>query len=148
MPKKYDGAVSLDRSPSPCLQACTSWDTCPASLAPLLCSSTRKKTSGTEIRKTLDVKLRFVGIKTFVSFNFGQVQLLSFIAVMIRSYSFGHLYSVILTTLKVSETNFCSKLTSLRYFSTWGSFINHTTQLGGRGVGHRGLFLSKFSIYW
>ena len=41
-PKKYAGAVCLDRSPSPGLQARTGWDTCPASLAPLLCSSTRK----------------------------------------------------------------------------------------------------------
>ena len=29
----YAGAVSLDRSPSPGLQARTGWDTCPASLA-------------------------------------------------------------------------------------------------------------------
>ena len=38
-PKKYAGAVSLDKSPNHGLQACTGWDTCPASL----CSSTRKK---------------------------------------------------------------------------------------------------------
>ena len=76
----------------------TGWDTCPALLALLLCSST-KKTSGTEIRRTPDVKLRFVGFRWFVSFNFGQVQLLRFFVVMVRSNSFGHLHSVMLTTL-------------------------------------------------
>ena len=48
-------------------------------------SSTRKKTSGTEVRRTPDLKLRFV------SFNIGHVQLLRFVVVMVRSYSFGHL---------------------------------------------------------
>ena len=47
----------------------------PASLAPSLHSSTIKKTSGMEIRRTPDVKLRFVGFIRFVGFNFGQVQL-------------------------------------------------------------------------
>ena len=57
-----------------------------------------KNTSGTEIRRTPDVKLGFVG------FNFGQVQYLSFIIVMVWSYSFGHLYLVMLTTLAKSES--------------------------------------------
>ena len=35
----------------------------------------KKKTSGTEVRTTPDVKLRFVGFIRFVSFNFGHVQL-------------------------------------------------------------------------
>ena len=35
-PQKYAGAVGLDRSPNPGLQARTGWDTCPASQAPLL----------------------------------------------------------------------------------------------------------------
>ena len=65
-PKNYAGAVGLDRSPS---------------LASLLY---KKKTSGTDIRRTPDVKLRFVGV------NFGQIQLLRFVVVMVRSYSFGH----------------------------------------------------------
>ena len=43
----------------------------------------KKKTSGIKVRRTPDVRLRFVG------FNFGQVQLLRFVVVMIRSYSFG-----------------------------------------------------------
>ena len=47
-----------------------------------------KKTSGTEVRRTPDVKLRFVG------FNFGQIQKIRFVVVMVRSYSFGHLDSV------------------------------------------------------
>ena len=52
----------------------------------------KKKTSARKlkIRRTPDVKLRFVGFRRFVGFNFGQVQLLRFIVVMVRSYSFGH----------------------------------------------------------
>ena len=65
----------------------------PALLAPSLRSSTRKKSSGTEITKAPTVKLRFVGFIIFVNLNFGQVQLLRFIIVMIRSNSFGHLNS-------------------------------------------------------
>ena len=79
-PKKYDGAVGLDRSPSPGSQARIT------SLAALL--HYKKKTSGTDIKMTPDVKLRFVG------FNFGQIQLLRFVVVMVRSNSFGHLESV------------------------------------------------------
>ena len=93
-PKNYAGAVGLDRSPSPGSQARTGWDTCPALLAPSLRSSTRKKTSGTDIRRTPDVKLRFVGLIRFVGVNFGQIQLLRFVVVMVRSYSFGHVNSV------------------------------------------------------
>ena len=60
----------------------------------------KKKMSGTEIRRTQDLKLRFVGFIRFVSFirfvgfNFGQVQLLRFVVVMVQSKSFGHLDSV------------------------------------------------------
>ena len=75
-PKKYAGAVGLDRSPS---------------LASLLY---KKKTSGTDIRRTPDVKLRFVGFIRFVGFNFGQIQKIRFVVVMVRSYSFGHVESV------------------------------------------------------
>ena len=39
----------------------------PHPLAPLQ----EKRTSGTEIRRTPDVKLRFVGVRRFVDFNFG-----------------------------------------------------------------------------
>ena len=35
-----------------------------------------KNTSGKDIRRTPDVKLRFVGFKRFVGFNFSQIQLL------------------------------------------------------------------------
>ena len=91
--------VGSDRSPSPGSQAHTGWDTCPASLAPSLHSSTRKNISGTEIRRTLNVKLRFVGFSRFVGFNFGQVQLLRIVVVMIWSNSFGYLHSVMLITL-------------------------------------------------
>ena len=71
--------VGLDRSPSL------------ASPVALLLYK-KKKTSGTEIRRTSDVKLRFVGFRRFVGFNFGEVQLLRFVGVMVWSYSFGHLY--------------------------------------------------------
>ena len=37
------------------------------------------KTSGTEVRRTQDVRIRFVGFIRFVSFNFGNVQLLRFV---------------------------------------------------------------------
>ena len=50
-----------------------------------------KKKSGTEVRRTPDVKLRFVGFIRFVGFNFGHVQLFRLVVVMVRSYSFGHL---------------------------------------------------------
>ena len=39
----------------------------------------KKKTSGMEVRRTPDVKLRFVG------FNFGQIQKIWFVVVMVRS---------------------------------------------------------------
>ena len=48
----------------------------------------KKKTSGTEVMRTPDTRLRFV------SFNFGHVQLLILVVVVIRSYSFCHLDSV------------------------------------------------------
>ena len=51
------------------------------SLASLLYK--KKKTSGTEISRTPEIKLRFVGFRRFVRFNFGQVQLLRFVVVMI-----------------------------------------------------------------
>ena len=69
-----------------------------------------KKTSGTEIRRTPDVKLRFVGFRRFVGFNFGQVQLLRFVIVMIRSNSFGHLHSVMLTFLNKSIMNWTENI--------------------------------------
>ena len=53
-----------------------------------------KKTSGTDIRRTPDIKLRFVSFNWFVGFNFGQIQFLRFVVVMVRSNSFGHLDSV------------------------------------------------------
>ena len=62
----------------------------------------KKKTSGTDYRRTQDVKLRFVGFKRFVSFNFGQIQLLRFVVVMVRSNSFGHLDLVKWITLKIN----------------------------------------------
>ena len=70
-PKKYAGAVRLDSLAS--------------HVASLLY---KKKTSGMEVRRTPDVKLRFVG------FNFGQIQKIMFVVVMVWSYSFGHVKSV------------------------------------------------------
>ena len=46
-------------------------------------SSTRKKTSGMEVRRTPDLSLSFVGFIRFVGFNFGHVQLLRFFVVMV-----------------------------------------------------------------
>ena len=63
----------------------TGWDTCPASLL------YKKKTSGTDVRRTPDIKLSFVGFIRFVGFKFGQIQKIVFIVVMVWSYSFGHL---------------------------------------------------------
>ena len=80
-PKKYAGVVGLDRSPS-----------LTSLVASLLYK--KKKTSGTKIRRTPDLKLRFVGFVKFVSFNFGQVQLLRLVIVMVWSNSFSHLDSV------------------------------------------------------
>ena len=54
----------------------------------------QEKTSSTEVRRTPDLKLRLVGFIRFIGLNFGHVQLLRFIVVMVRSYSFGHLDSV------------------------------------------------------
>ena len=84
----------LGQVSQPQLETRTGWDTCPASLAPLLHSSTRKKPSGTEVRRTLNVKLRFVGFIRFLGFSFGQIQKIKFVIVMVWSYSFGHLDSV------------------------------------------------------
>ena len=53
-----------------------------------------KKTSGTKVRRTPDVKLRFVGYIRFVCFNFGQIKIIRFVVVMVWSYSFGHLDSI------------------------------------------------------
>ena len=38
-----------------------------------------------------DVKLRLDSFNSFVSFNFGQIQLLRFVVVMVWSNLFGHL---------------------------------------------------------
>ena len=88
MPKKNASAVGLDRSPS--------------LASPVASLLYKKKTSGMEIRRTPGVKLRFVGLRRFVRFNFFQVQL-RFLVVMVQSYSFGHLYAVMVTTLFVSN---------------------------------------------
>ena len=87
-PKKYAGAVSLDRLPSPGLQGCTGWDTCPALLVPLLCSSTRKKHQARRLGGSPNVRLRL----RFVGFNFGHVQLLMCLSLS----SFVQIHSVIL----------------------------------------------------
>ena len=60
----------------------------------------QEKKHQSEVRRTLDVKLRFVGFIRFVNFNFGHVQLLRFVVVMVQSYSFGHLDSVKWITLQ------------------------------------------------
>ena len=62
-PKKYAGAVGLDRCPSQC---------------------------DMEVRRTPDLKLIFVGFIRFVGFNFGHGQLLRFVIVMVQSYSISN----------------------------------------------------------
>ena len=72
-----------------------------------------KKTSGMEVRRTPDVRLRFVIV------NFGQIQLLKFVVVMIRSNSFGHLDSVKLITLVlISQTNITMGFSFVLFFPT------------------------------
>ena len=57
----------------------------------------KKKQTGTEVKRNPDVKLSFVGFIRFVDFiryvgfNFGQIQKIKFVVVMVRSYSFSHL---------------------------------------------------------
>ena len=83
--------------PDPARRARTGWDTCPASL----CYSTRKKkTSGTEVRRIWDVKIRFVGFIRFVGLNYVHIKKIRFVNVIVRSYSFGHLDSVKWITLR------------------------------------------------
>ena len=73
----------------------------------------KKKTSGMEVRRTPDVRLRFVIV------NFGQIQLLKFVVVMIRSNSFGHLDSVKLITLVlISQTNITMGFSFVLFFPT------------------------------
>ena len=50
-----------------------------------------KKPSDTKVRRTPVVKLRFFGFIRFLGFNFGHVQSLRFVIVLVRSYSLGHL---------------------------------------------------------
>ena len=56
----------------PPASARTGWDTCPASLAPLLRSSTRKKHQARRLGGPRT--LRFVGLIRFDGFNFGQIK--------------------------------------------------------------------------
>ena len=46
------------------------------------------------VRRTPDVKLRFVGFIRFVGFNLGQIQKIRFVVVMVPSNSFRHVESV------------------------------------------------------
>ena len=62
-PQKYAGAISLDKSRSPGLQAHTGWDTCPALLRFFTI-----KTSGTEVRRTQDIILG-LSVSILVMFN-------------------------------------------------------------------------------
>ena len=71
------------------------------------------KTSGTEIRRTPDVKLRFGGFRRFAGFNFGQVQLLTFVLVMVRSNSFGRVNN---PPFVVTENIYIPKRLLLDYF--------------------------------
>ena len=59
---------------------------------PRFAPTQEKKTSGTEVRRTPDVKLRFVSLIRFVGFDFGQIQKIRIVVVMVPS--FGHLDSV------------------------------------------------------
>ena len=79
-PQKYAHCCNwLGQVPQPWL-ASLYWLGHLPSLASLI---NKKKTSGTEVRRTLDV--RFVDFKRFVGFNFDHVQLLRYIVVMVWS---------------------------------------------------------------
>ena len=74
-----------------CISWCGQLGHLPSLASPVVLLLYKKKTSGRGIRRTPDVKLRLVGFNRFVVFNFGQIQLLRFVVVMVRSNSFGHL---------------------------------------------------------
>ena len=57
--KKFADAIGLGRSPS--------------LTSPVASLLYIKETSGTDIRMTQDIKLRFVRFNRFVGFNFGQI---------------------------------------------------------------------------
>ena len=57
----------------------------------------KKKTSGTEVRRTPDIKLRFVG------FNFGQIQKIRFVIVIVRSYSFAQVNNPLLKAINTNQ---------------------------------------------
>ena len=99
-PQKYAGAVGLDRSPSPgspalarklALAGTVAQPCKPRRFAPL-----QERKHGWQCCAELLTTqiLRFVGFIRFIGLNSGHVQLLRFINVMVRSYSFGHLDSV------------------------------------------------------
>ena len=60
----------------------SAWTGPPATCPAWLRFSTRKKISGTEVRRTPDVKLRFVGFTRFVGFNFGHIHRVMFVVVI------------------------------------------------------------------
>ena len=69
------------------------------------------------------VKLRFVGFGRFVSFNFGQVQFLRFVVVMVWSNSFGHLHLVMLIALKFFWIKLLDNIFYETYF--WITFLDN-----------------------
>ena len=89
-PKKYAGAVGLDRSTSPGQQVRTGWDTCPASLAPSLHSFTRKKHQAWRMGGQEDPgrKVKVCGFK-FWSCLIVKVHHFHGFVIFIRSYSFS-----------------------------------------------------------
>ena len=109
-----NGAVGLDRSPS---LTSSHWLGHFPSLVSLLY---KKKTSGADIRRTPGIKLRFVSFNRFVGFNFGQIQLLRFVVIMVRSNSIGHLESVKWLFLYLSSKYYFSIFFSL-HLSLWAA---------------------------
>ena len=103
--QKYLLVRSACRGPQPRLARSHWQGHLPSLASPVASLLYKKKTSGTDIRKTQDVKLRFIVFNRFVGFNFGQIQLLRFIVVMVWSYSFGHLDTVKWITLYNMPTN-------------------------------------------
>ena len=97
--QKNAGAGWLGQVPKPWLASLHWLGQLPSLASPVALLLYKKKTSGTDIRRTPDVKLRFASFNRFVGLNFGKIQLLRFVVLMVWSNSFGHLDSVKWITL-------------------------------------------------
>ena len=114
--KKICWCGQLGQSPQPWLASLHWLGHLPSLTSPIASLLYKKKTSGTEVRRTPDVILRFFVV------NFSQIQLLRFVVVKIRSNSFDHLDSVKLITL-VKYPMFCLKMPN--FINVYFQFLKH-----------------------